>query len=92
MGATTVVPQDAPPVSIRFRYGGGLPAILSGVSVAGRLHLSSMRAQASLRIGESAPPPMRQVPTPGFADVRDYSSSDEDSADLLVLGGLPDDY
>jgi hypothetical protein len=69
-----------------------MPAVLGGVSVAGRLHLSSMRARAGLRIGEPATAPVRQVPTPGFADVRDYSSSDEDSADLLVLGGLPDDY
>ena len=69
-----------------------MPTVLGGVSVAGRLHLSSMRARASLRIGEPAPPPVRQVPTPGFADVWDDSSSDEDSTDLLVLGGLPDDH
>ena len=77
---------------MRLRYGGGLSAVLGGLSVAGWLQLSSMRARASLRIGEPATPSVRQVPTPGFADVRDCSSPDEDSTDLLVLGGLPDDH
>ena len=69
-----------------------MPAILGGLSVAGWLHLSSMRARASLRIGEPATSSVRQVSTSGFADIRDCSSSDEDSADLLVLGGVSDDH
>ena len=34
---------------------------------------------------------MRQVPSPGLADLRDHSSPDEDLADPLVLGGVSDD-
>src|ERR1700687_6119703 len=44
-----------------------MPAILGGLSVAGWLHLSSMRARASLRIGEPATSSVRQVSTSGFA-------------------------
>lgn len=35
---------------------------------------------------------MLQVPLSGLADIWDYPSSDEDSADSLVLGRVPDDY
>src|SRR5437868_12462355 len=62
------------------------------LNLSGAAWLSSMRSREVLRIGEPATPSMRQVPTPGFANVRDRSSSDEDSADPLVLGGVSDDH
>ncbi len=35
---------------------------------------------------------MLQVSLPGFTDSGDYPSSDEDPADPLVLGRVPDDH
>ncbi len=35
---------------------------------------------------------MLQVSVPGLADIWDYPPSDEDSADLLVLGRVSDDH
>jgi hypothetical protein len=88
----TGVPQDASPVSVRLCHGGGLPEVFGGLSLAGWVHLPSMRARKILRIGEPTAPPMRQVSAPDFADIWDHSSPDEDSADPLVLGGVSDDH
>src|SRR5205814_5815091 len=35
---------------------------------------------------------MRQVSLSGLADIWNYPSSDKNTADLLVLGGVPDDH
>jgi hypothetical protein len=91
-GAPTSVSQDASPVSVRLCHRGGLREVSGGLSLARWVHLPSMRARKILRIGEPTALPMRQVSAPDFADIRDHSSPDEDSADPLVLGGVSDDH
>src|ERR1700722_16037920 len=88
-GGSTAVPQDPPAVSDRLRHRGGLPEVSGSLPLAGWVHLSAMRAPKSVRIGESKAPPMRQMPAPGFADIRDSPSPDQDSADpCLVEAGF----
>src|SRR6266566_4131944 len=44
-GAPTSVSQDASPVSVRLCHRGGLPEVSGGLSLAGWVHLPSMRAR-----------------------------------------------
>ena len=91
-GGSTSIPQDASPVSDRLRHRGGVPGVSDGVPLAGWVQLSAMRARKSVCIGEARASPMCEMPAPGFVDIRDGPSPDQDSTDSLVLGGVSDDH
>ena len=61
-----------------------------GVSLAGRLHMSSLRAQAGLSDAETSTVAMRRLSVPGLVDGRHNSPQHKNPTDRMVLGDLSD--
>jgi len=78
-------------MSAPIRDRGGLRAVPGRLSLAGRMHLSSVPASARISGGASAMV-VRRLSASGVAHGGHGPAQYEDAADDLVLGGLPDGY